>query len=135
MDCSEFLLSAESFAQANTEIGYRNAASRAYYCAYHASLVLAEELAFADYIPGRTDKIGAHERLIKRIQFGALSLSEGVKQKVSQVAHFLAQAKVLRVKADYKLGIEICKGDCDLTIAYSKKILSLIDDVARSFAA
>ena len=43
MDAKEFLTSAQALIEGHREIDYRNAASRAYYCAFHLGRMLLEK--------------------------------------------------------------------------------------------
>ncbi len=62
MDVKEFLTSAQKLIEANSEVDYRNAASRAYYCAFHLCRILLEKL------PQSQDNIGtSHQKIIEKL--------------------------------------------------------------------
>jgi len=110
MEAEEFLRSAEILIKGNQEVDYRNAASRAYYSAFH----LCRN--FLDQHPKLKASFGAvHEKVIHDF----LSNSDKRFQKIGKK---LEQAKRLRHAADYKLVYQFVYYTAKQTIDYSCKI-------------
>lgn len=95
---SDFLTSAEHAAEQQTEIGYRNAISRAYYAVFHEALGVAEAH-FSD--PNAHLQMGEHERLSERYKRW-----DNLPQSRS-ISIMLVNMKSQRHIADYALTEEV----------------------------
>jgi uncharacterized protein (UPF0332 family) len=121
MEAQEFLTSAQKLIQGNQEIDYQNAASRAYYCAFHLCRMLLEELPYSQ------GSIGAsHEKVISEL----LSYPD---KKLNQLGRKLEQAKRLRQKADYQLNVTFSRYEASRLLFQAQKISSFVDDYLKSF--
>lgn len=120
MNAREFLSTAQELIQGNREIDYRNAASRAYYCAFHRCKMLLEEL------PKSQGCLGAsHQKVI-------LELLSYPDKEVNKLGKKLEQAKRLRQKADYQLNARFSRYEASRIVSQVQNILSEIDDYLRS---
>lgn len=96
-----FGASAQRLVLGKSEIDWRNAASRAYYGAYHAALAVAW------YLPKATARrMGVHEGLQRRFELEGSATSK-------DIAHVLRAMKVVRCSADYDLLKEFSRWDAD----------------------
>jgi uncharacterized protein (UPF0332 family) len=120
MDVKEFLTSAQKLIEANSEVDYRNAASRAYYCAFHLCRILLEKL------PQSQDNIGtSHQKIID-----ALLLSSDKRLKL--LGNQLKMARQLRHKADYKVDIKFTRYEASRVLSYVRKIVLEVDHFLQS---
>lgn len=87
----DFAGSATALVAGNCEIDWRNGASRAYYGAFHAALVLEDHLPDNSHLA-----MGDHERLSERYKLEGSKAAKGV-------AYALQAMKRLRHLADYDL--------------------------------
>lgn len=116
---SEFLQSAQSYLSNNTEIHYRNAASRAYYAIYHE-------------ITGKLRNIpepqgtGVHQSLYNYL----VSVNKGEEdfcpRALKGIGYQLNQCKAIRTRADYLTGEDFSQTHADSAIAISSKALQKI---------
>jgi uncharacterized protein (UPF0332 family) len=117
MDTKEFLGSAQELIQGNREIDYRNAASRAYYSAFHCCKSLVEKL------PNTHGSIGSsHQKVVADL----LSYPDN---RIKKLGRKLEQAKTLRHQADYKLHIPFTRNNAKQVILHVKQILLEIDEI------
>lgn len=106
----QFLDSAKESLNGESEIDYRNAASRSYYAAYHICLDLGRR--FPDF----TDvKGGVHERLINK-------LVNAKDPNIKSVGYILQTCRSFRKKADYLLQDKFSKYEAETTIKQTEKI-------------
>ena len=84
---TEILEAAKGFANGNSEVDWRNAVSRAYYAAYHRSMLIVEGLGFA--IEGG----GVHRMLVD-------TLTENRNPNIKAVGYMLEECRRYRVRAD-----------------------------------
>jgi len=120
VNAQEFLMTAQELLQGNREIDYRNAASRAYYCAFHRCKMLLEEL------PNSQGSIGAsHQKVI-------LELLYYPDKEVNKLGKKLEQAKRLRQKADYQLKVTFSRYEASRIVSQVQNLLSEVDDYLRS---
>jgi len=120
MDVKEFLTSAQKQIEANSEVDYRNAASRAYYCAFHLCRILLEKL------PQSQDNIGtSHQKIID-----ALFLSPD--KRLKSLGNKLKMARQLRHKADYKVDIRFTRYEASRALSYAQKIVLEVDHFLQS---
>lgn len=99
------LESANTLLQGGEEIDHRNAASRAYYAAYHACRALADEGGLPSYAD-----TGTHRALIDALTGSRNNTCKGV-------GFLLRQCRKYRVAADYKI-------DEDFPEYYARSILA-----------
>ena len=109
----ELLEAAGTLGQRGSEVDLRNAASRAYYAAYHQCRQLARDLRLRP-APGSG---GVHQRVI-----GTLTGSQDMKLK--RLGYMLEQCRKLRVAADYDIKAEFPLGHARTALAQCRKILS-----------
>ena len=109
---SDFLDASKRIIENNIEICFRNAASRAYYAAFHSCKTIAPETPYG----GATHQ-KVIDDLIEDPAFRALG-------------YMLKQCKAIRTRADYKLDDDFLKRDADLCISQSEKIMSRCSDLA-----
>ena len=120
MDVKEFLTSAQKLIEKNSEVDYRNAASRAYYCAFHLCRILLEKL------PQSQDNIGtSHQKIID-----ALLLSSDKRLKL--LGNQLKMARQLRHKADYKVDIKFTRYEASRVLSYVRKMVLEVDHFLQS---
>lgn len=123
----EFLSSAESTARGVAEIDFRNAASRAYYSAFHACLSAASFCPIA-----AVPNAGQHEKLIQR--FKRYPSADPRFPLANKIANLLDQAKGLRVRADYKIVSPFKKSVTETQIHNVKRLLGLVKDFEDAHA-
>jgi uncharacterized protein (UPF0332 family) len=117
IEAVEFLSSAKELLnkQLVKEVDYRNAASRAYYCAFHTCKKLLEDF------PPTQSQIGAeHEKIIN----GLLNHQD---KRFKALGSMLKDAKDQRVKADYRLDNNFTIQDAKLVVKFTDKILMEIN--------
>ena len=108
------LEAAKALGQGKSEVDQRNAASRAYYAAYHRCLPIAESIG----LPAETK--GVHRDLI-----GTLTKTRDM--QVKSMGYMLDQCRGLRVKADYEIQIEFSAENARLVMDQCERILSRAD--------
>jgi len=121
MDSIEFLKIAETLLEKESvaEVECRNAASRAYYSAYHSCLDLSKRY------PATNDievKGGVHQQLID-------VLCAHQDERVRTVGCSLKQTKIQRVRADYKLTQNFTLQDAKFTVDSVQKLLQEIGKI------
>ena len=114
----QFLTFAESSLASSSagEFEFRNAASRAYYSAFHCCLAERQRC------PNLKDSdiFGSHDRLYARYR----ELSNGdVENKLKSMAYMAQMMKSVRHEADYKLNLPFQKRDADQQVSDAGKIL------------
>lgn len=117
IEAVKFLESAKELLnkQSTKEIDHRNAASRAYYGAFHICKKLLEDF------PPTQSQIGAeHERIIN----GLLNHQD---KRFKTLGNMLKDAKNQRVKADYRLDNNFTIQDAKIVVKFTDKILMEIN--------
>lgn len=119
MEPSEFLNAAKSLLQKEevTEVDYRNAVSRAYYCAFHTCSNLLKK-----YPPSERQCGAEHEKIID-------GLLEHQNKSFHRLGHQLKGAKLRRAKADYRLAEVLTIQDANIVIKSVEKILQEINKI------
>jgi len=117
MDAKEFLISAQEFIQGSREIDYRNASSRAYYCAFHMCRTLLEKLPHTQHSIG-----SSHEKVIADL----LSYPD---KRIKKLGRKLEQAKTLRHQADYQLNIPFYRSSAKQVLRHAEEISWQVDDL------
>lgn len=119
MDAIEFLDSAEKIIQNNKEVDYRNAVSRAYYCAYHKTASFVEPL-------NLERSFGAtHEKLVGILQ-------NHTNKKLKTIGNKLNALREFRVDADYKLNKPFSFQDAQSALKRTKALLQDIDSFTNA---
>ena len=110
---------ARALGRGEAEIDQRNAASRAYYAAYHRCLPFGRRLGLSAE-PGH----GVHRQLLDTL-IGSPDL------KVKSIGYRLNECRKLRVQADYEIESDFSSGDARLAIEQCERILIQINALAR----
>lgn len=110
----DFLIAARDLHLIGSEVSHRNAASRAYYAAYHEASIKAEH---SIMIPGDA---ASHAAII-----GAYEGHRDPKYKA--VGYMLRQARAKRRIADYSINDEFSANDALESINLSERIIGKID--------
>ena len=108
------------------EMDARNAASRAYYCAYH----LAREA--EQYLPVIDGAHGKHETLILR--FERVTPPNAASRDCRLVAQLLRQIRKIRVEADYELARTFRRSDAEVALALFPRIADIIGEAKGELA-
>jgi len=103
----DFLTVAKSYPE-ESEVDIRNSLSRAYYAAFHACN--------SKFVASNSKEGGMHERLIR-------SLIDSRETDDKSIGYLLRSLKGLRIKADYKLDIDIDVSEKREAILQAEKIL------------
>ena len=119
----DFLSSADAMLKTGvSEIDFRNAASRAYYSAYHIAVALADQLEPTGAIVG-----GHHEAVIKILtgqRTSPFALS------CRRAGYILAGMRTIRHSADYQLGKTFSHGQAEDLIA---RVPAVRDSITEAF--
>ena len=111
----ELLLeAAKSLGRGGSEVDHRNAASRAYYAAYHRCRPIAERIGLS------SGSQGVHRNLID-------TLTSTRDRRLKSMGYMLDQCRGLRVKADYEIHIEFPADNARLVMRQCERILSQAD--------
>ncbi len=134
MDSSEFLISAENIMAEpaiKKEIDARNAASRAYYTAYHVCNEFGNNLLSYRDVPG-----GVHARLIDTLEsYRDKSVPPERQRAVKALGYQLRQIRSLRISADYLLSDDFPDEHGLTTIKLTKRIQDKVESLSKSDAA
>jgi uncharacterized protein (UPF0332 family) len=116
ISCEKFLLSAQTLLEGFEEVDYRNAASRAYYTAYHVCLTVAN----AAMLPDTSTSGGCHKRLIWR-----LTHSKNRKHKFLHMTlgYMLNVILFDRISADYEINDDFSKNKAEVVVTHAKRII------------
>ena len=115
--CLDFLNSAVEFKGGGSEVSWRNAASRAYYAAYHACLPLAKSLPNYRDVQG-----GVHTQLIAALE-NATARDSTSHLSVRALGFLLRQIRFHRIAADYFIEEEFDESNADLVLKQSERII------------
>lgn len=109
-DC--FLSFAEwTFSERQDEIGCRNAASRAYYAAYHACSIFAHQ-----HLAVPADAPGVHVQVIE-------AFVGSRQQEHRAIGYMLKQCRDLRAAADYDLNLCFESREAHQALSQARKVL------------
>jgi len=111
---NDFLSFAENIFSEETEINHRNAASRAYYAAFHYCLPITEILDESSEKDG-----GVHAKTYNK-------LIRSFDLKLKQIGYMLKQCCGIRVRADYDLEGDFSRSDGELAIKQVKRIIDRV---------
>jgi uncharacterized protein (UPF0332 family) len=119
MEPVEFLQAATELLvkQPIKEVDCRNAASRAYYCAFHLCKRLLEQ-----YPPAEPQRGTEHQKIINE-------LKQHQNKQFRPLGNVLTSLWRLRVKADYKLVEKFAIQDARIVIGATNKLLQEIDAI------
>ena len=109
----ELLEAAAALGRRESEVDLRNAASRAYYAAYHQCRRLARDLRLRP-TPGSG---GVHRRVID-------TLTTSQDRKLRRLGYMLEQCRKLRVVADYDIEAEFPSDHARTALAQCRRILN-----------
>ncbi len=113
---NDLLKSAIILIKRNHEIDYRNAASRAYYCAFHEAESIVKKFPKI-HVP--VQKTGVHKKIIDALQKHPNSLYQ-------QIGALLKQCKIIRTQADYYLYVNFAINSAQDAVDMTMQILSLL---------
>jgi len=119
MEAEKFLESAKIIIEGGQEVDYRNATSRAYYCAFHLCRNFLNTLLHAQI----SDQ-ASHEAVIGE-------LINSPDNKLRKLGNKLRQAKRSRHIADYKLFHEFSYHEAKQTIKHSYEIKIELEDISK----
>jgi uncharacterized protein (UPF0332 family) len=118
MEALEFLESAkEILSKEHREINSRNAASRAYYCAFHSCKKLLQ-----DFPPKESQRGAEHEKIIAEL------LNHQNKQ-FKILGNMLKTSKDQRARADYKLADKFSIQDAKRVVLSTEKLLEELEKI------
>jgi len=103
---------------APSEFDYRNAASRAYYAAFHCCLSLKHMCPNLS----ESELHGSHDKLYAK--FEQLGVAEPNSRELKQMAYMAKMMKSVRHTADYKVGEKFPPEDAIQQIKDAQKVLS-----------
>lgn len=106
---NELLEAAKAIGRGDSEVDWRNAASRAYYAAWHRCLPIGRSVGLS---AGR----GVHRQLIE-------TLEQDRNMTLKSLGYMLRQCRKLRVKADYEIETDFSPEDARIALTQSEKIL------------
>ena len=107
----ELLRAADELAEGVRESDWRNAASRAYYAAYHACIPLAFGSVSAQ--PG-------HREIARRLTRPTAAMDS------RSAGYLLDQCRELRERADYRISTDFRRDDVDTALRASHRIFGIV---------
>ena len=122
MEAIEFLQAATELLakQPIKEVDCRNAASRAYYCAFHTCKQLLKQY------PSTESQYGTeHQKIINE-------LKQHQDKRFKSLGNMLERSRDQRVRADYKLEEKFTYRDAKIVIGAANKLLQEIDAMKLS---
>lgn len=124
----DFLEFAEFSLDLDTEIGFRNSVSRAYYSIYHTVLDIIE-----GNIPNYSGG-GSHSSLIKYLEDSS-NPEKYDKRQLKRLSYILKQQRDLRCDADYELDIDIItKATANDSIKQAHRIADICSELLNAAA-
>ena len=109
---NELLDAAKVLGRGEAEVDRRNAASRAYYAAWHRCLPIGRSVGLSAQ-PGQ----GVHQQLIE-------TLEENRNMTLKSLGYMLRQCRNLRVDADYEIETDFPPEDARTALEQCEKILN-----------
>ena len=109
---NDLLEAARDLATGNREVDFRNAASRAYYAAYHRCKPIAKGFGL------RTSARGVHSDVID-------ALSVATKPAPKQLARLLRKCRTLRSKADYRTDQNFKRSEVETSVRHAERIFAI----------
>jgi len=117
----DFIESAKHIAGEDSEMGWRNATSRAYYAMFH----LCREHARAN--ADRMDYIEEQQRGSHQVVIDAFRMEGRSNQTYRSIAYILSNCKGLREKADYEIDLVVTRFDFKQVVDGFQKVRSSLD--------
>ena len=111
----QLLDAANEMAKGSQEVDFRNAASRAYYAAYHRCRPIAKRNGL------RSSDRGVHSDVIN-------TLLTTTKPRLKQLAQLLTRCKGLRAKADYNIDEDFRRSEAQASTRQAQKIFTIADE-------
>lgn len=112
---NDYLVSAKAMLDGTSEVDYRNAASRAYYAAYHQGKEV--EHLCPDV---RVENVGVHTQLITKFEKYISPLAGWTQAR--NIGYTLKKMKLTRAQADYELGTDFPLTEAQLQIQMAEKL-------------
>lgn len=126
----ELLQFAKSFVGDTDEVSWRTAASRAYYCAYHATQPLGALLPDPPYA---SEVKGSHDRHIKKFTDFERGGAYGTHfSQIRGIGYILQQMRSLRTRADYKIDEQFLASQARESVQFAQKLLEKIGETPLS---
>ena len=119
---NDLLEAARDLATGNREVDFRNAASRAYYAAYHRCKPIAKRFGL------RSSARGVHSDVID-------ALNVVTKPAPKQLARLLRKSRTLRSKADYRTDQDLQRSEVETSIRHAEKIYAIADQFESTAAS
>ena len=110
---TELLEAAKILGRGGAEVDRRNAASRAYYAAWHRCLPIGRAI-------GLATRGGVHQQLIE-------TLTRSSNRTLKSLGYMLEQCRRLRARADYEIEADFPPEDLRIVLTQSEKILNKAD--------
>ena len=110
---------AKALGRGGAEVDRRNAASRAYYAAYHRCLPIGRSLGLS-----AAPAHGVHRQLVD-------TLTESSDLKMKGIGYRLNECRKLRAQADYEIESDFSSRDARLVVEQCERILGQVDALAR----
>ena len=108
---NELLEAAKTIGRGDAEVDWRNAASRAYYAAWHRCVPIGRSVGIF------AQPRGMHQQLID-------TLMENRDMTLKSLGYALKQCRDLRIKADYRIEIDFPSRSARIALSQSEKILN-----------
>lgn len=105
---------AKALAGGEAEVDQRNAASRAYYAAFHRCLPIARRLG----LPARPERV--HRDLID-------TQKTARDNRLKSIAYMLDQCRKIRVDADYEINAPFTQGETQTALSQCQRIINQAD--------
>lgn len=109
---------------ASTEVSHRNTISRAYYAAYHAATAFHAALPMGGVAP--PDLAGVHSDLFYRLDHPTVDAADSRFKKSRLVGLKLRNFHALRIKADYRLPLDVNRDDAADSLIKAAAIFDLL---------
>lgn len=122
----DLLMLARELAEQDSEIYWRSAVSRAYYCAYHECQATAVHLPEAPYA---ADPKGVHDRVIKQFTTSAGNAQKA--RKLRAIGYVLASIKELRTTADYDIADDFSQTKASEAFQYVDNIRKKLQELEQ----
>lgn len=111
----QLLDAAHELAEGSREVDFRNAASRAYYAAYHRCRPIAKRNGL------RSSDRGVHSDVID-------ALRTATKPRLKQLAQLLTRCRGLRAKADYNIDEDFRRSEARASTRQAQRIFAVADE-------
>ena len=123
----DMLSAARELAERSTEIDHRNAASRAYYAAFHRCMPIAKNIGLLAH-----PNTGSHANLISTLTTNPNS--GPAKRQLMRLGYTLADCRKLRVEADYQPESDFTRHTAQHVIGQWERLFAQADQYESSFS-